>query len=311
MKNEFKLQDQFENELHVYMWKPQAKADLLGVVQIIHGKNEHMGRYEDFAKYLNTLGLLVIGHDQLGHGKTCLEATNTHFNDEAGVHHVASGVDCIREYIEEKYPRVPILMFAHSMGSFIGRYALLKHPTRYDMACFSGTGWVNPINLRYALFATSVVKLFKGPQYVSKYITNLLDKAPKSMMKNGIINRREDWISSDKEIVQAVMADEMCNRPFTVSAQRDLMKFIKDTQNMDKIKDGASSTAILFISGELDAMGEYGYTVQRLNRIYRNAGYSNVKFSVVNGSRHEIINEKGREATYKMIGDWYLNRIQK
>jgi len=311
MKKEFKLQDQFENELHVYMWKPKATVDLIGVVQIIHGKNEHMGRYKDFAEYLNTLGLLVIGHDQLGHGKTALEAKVTHFSDESGVHHVASGVDRIREYIEEKYPRVPILMFAHSLGSFIGRYALLKHPTRYDMACFSGTGWVKSISISYAIFAASIIKLFKGPQYVSKYMTNLLDKAPKSMMKNGIINRREDWISSDRYIVKEVMADEMCNRPFTVVAQRDMMKFIKDTQNMDKIKDGASSTAILFISGELDAMGEYGYTVQRLNRIYRNAGYSNVKFSVVNGSRHEIINEKGREATYKMIGDWYLNRIQK
>ena len=91
MKKEFKLQDQFENELHVYMWKPKATVDLIGVVQIIHGKNEHMGRYKDFAEYLNTLGLLVIGHDQLGHGKTALEAKVTHFSDESGVHHVASG----------------------------------------------------------------------------------------------------------------------------------------------------------------------------------------------------------------------------
>ena len=167
------------------------------------------------------------------------------------------------------------------------------------------------VAMAFAIFTANVIKLFRGPKHISKYMTNLLDKAPKSMVKNGIINNREDWITSDKEIVREVNADEMCNYPFTVTAQRDMMKFIKDTQNMDKIKEGASSTAILFISGELDAMGEYGYTVQRLNRIYRNAGYSNVKFTVINGSRHEIINEKDRKTTYKTISDWILNRIQK
>lgn len=310
MEKEFKLQDRFENELNVLMWKPKGKVSPVGVVQIIHGKSEHMGRYKEFATYLNGLGLLVIGHDQLGHGKTSKDETLSHFDDASGMPHLASGVDKVREYIEEKYPRCPIVMFAHSMGSFIGRYALLKHPTRYDMACFSGTGWVSPISVSYGIFVANLMKLFRGPKHISKYLTNLLDKAPKSMIKNGIINRRDDWISSDREKVKEFMADELCHRPFTITAQRDILKFIKATQNMDQIKDGASSTAILFISGELDAMGEYGFTVQRLYKIYRNAGYSNVKSTVVNGSRHEIINEKDREATYETIGNWILNGVK-
>ena len=293
------------------MWKPKGKEAPLGVVQILHGKCEHVGRYKEFAEYLNSLNLVVIGHDHLGHGKTAPDdSAISHFADESGVHHVVAGVDRVREYIEEKYPKVPIIMFAHSMGSFIGRYALLKHPTRYDMACFSGTGWVSPISISYGLFMSRLIKLFKGPQHVSKFMTNLMDKAPRSMMKNGIINRRDDWISSDREKVKEVMSDPLCNRPFTVTSQKDVLKFIKAVQNIDMIKDGASSTAILFISGELDAMGEYGYTVQRLHKIYRSAGYSNVKFTVVNGSRHEIINERDRQKTYQTIGDWILNRIK-
>lgn len=309
MEKEFKLKDQFENELNVYMWKPKDKKVPIGIVQIIHGKGEHMGRYSDFAEYLNTRGLLVIGHDQLGHGKTGLDENISHFGDESGVHQILSGVDRIREYIEEKYSRIPIIMFSHSMGSFIGRYALLKHPTRYDMACFSGTGWVSPLSVSYGIFMASLIKLFRGPKHISSYMTNLMDKAPRSMMKNGIINRREDWITSDREKVKEVMNDPLCNRECTIATQRDILKLIKVTQNSDKIKEGASSTAILFISGELDAMGEYGYTVQRLHRNYRNAGYSNVKFTVINGSRHEILNEKDRKNTYATIGDWILNRV--
>jgi alpha-beta hydrolase superfamily lysophospholipase len=312
MEKEFRLKDKFENDLNVKIWTPKGieKTKATAVVQVIHGKGEHVGRYKEFAEYLNTIGIVVIGNDLLGHGKTS-DKDYSHFGDKDGIEQLSAGVDAVREYIEEKCPKVPIVMFAHSMGSFIGRYNLMAHPTSYYMACFSGTGWIPVHKLYYALFVTNIVKLFKGPLHISKVVTELLDSAPKSMMKNGLINRRQDWISSDKEKVKEINCDELCNRPFTVAAQRDVLQFIKKVQNKDAIKEGASSTATLFISGEYDAMGEYGFTVQRLYKLYQNAGYSNVRFSVVNGSRHEIINERDRQSTYKTIGDWILEYIKK
>lgn len=42
-----------------------------GIVQIIHGMVEHMGRYDHFARFLNTRGFAVCGEDHMGHGGVC------------------------------------------------------------------------------------------------------------------------------------------------------------------------------------------------------------------------------------------------
>lgn len=49
-----------------YLWQPQG--EIRGVVQIVHGIAEHMGRYDHFARYLNAHGYVVCGEDHLGHG---------------------------------------------------------------------------------------------------------------------------------------------------------------------------------------------------------------------------------------------------
>ena len=53
-------------------WLPDG-AELQTVklwVQLVHGMNEHMGRYGEFASFLAEHGIAVIGHDCLGHGST-------------------------------------------------------------------------------------------------------------------------------------------------------------------------------------------------------------------------------------------------
>ena len=109
MEKEFKLVDPFENELHTYLWTPGDDKPK-GVVQIIHGASEHMGRYKRFAKYLNSLGFIVIGNDHLGHGKTAIESEYVYFADSIGFHKVYEGVKTIRDYIEEHYPTLPVII---------------------------------------------------------------------------------------------------------------------------------------------------------------------------------------------------------
>ena len=41
-----------------------------GIVQIIHGMCEHIGRYHEFMQYLAEHGFVVCGHDQIGHGRS-------------------------------------------------------------------------------------------------------------------------------------------------------------------------------------------------------------------------------------------------
>ena len=43
------------------------------VLQISHGIAEHIGRYEDFMLFLAENGIVSVGDDHLGHGKTYLD----------------------------------------------------------------------------------------------------------------------------------------------------------------------------------------------------------------------------------------------
>ena len=304
MAQEFKILDPYDNELHTYLWKPKGRKKPVGVVQLLHGAGEHIGRYDHFAQYLVSLGLIVIGNDHLGHGKTADTNEYVHFGDELGFHRVYGGVQIVRDYIEENFPGLPVIMIAHSMGSFIGRYAILHDYKRYDLACFTGTGWFNPLSIRTGLITSNALIKAKGAAHVSDAFTKFTDQAVKSMMKNGLINKRIEWLTHDRAIQDQFIRDEMCGKPFTVSAQRDVFEFMKAIQDKKRIKESASSTAIYFISGEYDGLGDYGIAAKKMHKMYLDCGYSNVTYSVINGARHEVLNELDREETYQRIGNW-------
>lgn len=309
MLKEFTILDPYDNELHTSLWTIGRKKPK-GVVQIIHGASEHVGRYSHFAEYLNSLGYIVIGNDHLGHGKTANNPEMVHFADEMGFHKVYGGVQVVRDYIEENYPDLPVIMFAHSMGSFIGRYAILYDWKRYNLACFSGTGWVSGFSLNAGILLANLIKRFKGPRHIAESFTNMfMNGAQKSMIRNGLINKNIEWLTHDREIQDEFLKNPLSGAPFTIGTQRDVMQFIKEIQDKNRIKASASSTAIYFISGEYDGLGDYGNAPKKLHKLYLDCGYSNVKYSVINGARHEIINELDRENTYKMISDWIEQNI--
>lgn len=58
-----------KTQLHGMLWEPEGVA-VRAVLQICHGVAEHIARYDGFARALNEQGIVVAGHDHLGHGKS-------------------------------------------------------------------------------------------------------------------------------------------------------------------------------------------------------------------------------------------------
>jgi alpha-beta hydrolase superfamily lysophospholipase len=289
----------------VYLWKSSRKT-IKGIVQIVHGASEYCHRYDHFAEFLNKNGYHVIGNDHLGHGKTAgKEVDAIYFDESIGFHKVYEGVKRVRDYITEEFDGLPVIMFAHSMGSFIGRYAIIHDYKRYDMALFSGTGYFNPVTTFFGTVIANLIVRFKGEKYVSEWFNNnIMDRHIKRLMRTGLIHKRIEWISQDRKIQSAFLEDEYCGKPFTIGAQRDILKFIPEIQNKKLIKESASSTAIYFMCGDMDPLGKFGEAVKGLYEVYLNCGYSNVKFTILNNTRHEIINSTERDNHYQSIVRW-------
>ena len=199
MKKEFKLVDPYEHEIHTYLWETTAVKPK-GVVQIIHGAGEYMERYNEFAEHLNTEGYHVIGNDHLGHGKTSANLEYVYFESTIGFHQLYEGVKTVRDYIDENYEKTPVIMFAHSMGSFLGRYAILHDHKRYDQAIFSGTGLVSSFGITMGTLIAKIIAKIKGDTYISEFFNHkVLDSHIRSMKKNGIINNRIEWLSDQRD----------------------------------------------------------------------------------------------------------------
>ncbi|KAM7250207.1 hypothetical protein ACFE04_022090 [Oxalis oulophora] len=85
-----------------------------GVVVLMHGLNEHSGRYSEFAKQLNANGFKVYGMDWIGHGGS----DGLH----AYVHSLDDPVRDLKSYLEKvmaENPGLPYFCFGHSTGAAI------------------------------------------------------------------------------------------------------------------------------------------------------------------------------------------------
>ena len=61
-----------ETQIHAVKWTPDAE-NVVAIVQLVHGMAENVERYEAFAEFLTARGIVVVGNDHLGHGKSISE----------------------------------------------------------------------------------------------------------------------------------------------------------------------------------------------------------------------------------------------
>src|SRR5688500_18322460 len=98
-----------------------------GVVLLSHGAAEHSGRYDRFARALNVAGFAAAALDHRGHGATGV-VTGPGITGAGGGEALVDDLHELRAAATEAYGAdVPMLLFAHSMGSLIGLAYLVRH----------------------------------------------------------------------------------------------------------------------------------------------------------------------------------------
>ena len=124
-----------KTELAAYKLVPEQPR---AMVQISHGMKEYFLRYEGFADYLAQNGFLVFGHDHLGHGNTAKSSDDLGFTVSADA--LAEDVHKLSLAMKKEHPTLPLILFGHSMGSFIVREVLARYGNDYSAAIICGTG---------------------------------------------------------------------------------------------------------------------------------------------------------------------------
>ncbi|XP_073055337.1 uncharacterized protein [Primulina eburnea] len=102
-----------QNALFCRSWFP-ASGDLRGILIIIHGLNEHSGRYAYFAKQLVSCNFGVYAMDWMGHG-----GSDGLHGYVPSLDHVVADTGAFLEKIKLENPGVPCFLFGHSTGGAV------------------------------------------------------------------------------------------------------------------------------------------------------------------------------------------------
>lgn len=296
-----------ENKIHAMKWIPESKTPIC-ILQIIHGMAEYIERYDEFAENMAQKGILVVGEDHLGHGKSVGEnGTYGYFCERDAATVVVRDSHRLKKMIQEQYPGVPYIILGHSMGSFILRNYLCRYGTGIQAAVIVGTGMQPKAVLAAGKAVAAVQKLFKD----SKYPSSLLNAIAFGGYNKRIKGNRTvmDWLTKDEKIVDAYIQDPLCGFTFTVNGFQTIFELVSRLYKSDNLEKIPKELPILFMSGADDPVGDYGKGVNKACRSLVDAGMKRVQMKLYNDDRHEILNETDRTKIYEDIYIWILSVI--
>lgn len=296
-----------QHQLYVKYWLPNAKP--VAVIQLIHGMQEHIDRYHDFAIFLANQGFLVVGHDHLGHGKTAETKDELgFFAEKNGAVFVVKDVLQVREETLRRAPDLPYFMLGHSMGSLILRNYLSQYPEKeLTGAIIMGSAFESPLKMTAALQVTSVLSPFRNTKWASRFLDTMVFAGH---------NRRfsphrttKDWLSSDTQQVDSYLQNEYTQFLFTPQAFTDLFHLAKQASAPTSLNKISASLPLLVISGEEDPVGGYGKQIKKLAASLKKAGEQDITLSLIAQGRHEILNEKNRGYVFQVILQWVQEKM--
>lgn len=290
-----------KNQLHVIVWEPNG--DIKAMMQISHGMIEYVERYDAFAEFFNEKGILVIGNDHLGHGKTAKDDNDLGYFGEGRSKTVVDDLYEVTKFAKKTYGgELPYFLFGHSMGSFMARRYLMTYGEELTGAIICGTGFTPGIILTMGDICANVIKLFKGERYRSKLLKKM---AFGSYNKRITAARTEnDWLSRNAENVEKYNRDKYCTFLFTVNGYQTLFDVLKYIQKAENIRKIPKKLPLYFIAGKEDPVGNYGEGVLKIAEQYKENDIKNIQTKLYENDRHEIINETDKDIVFNDIFQW-------
>lgn len=291
-----------QHQIFARQWLPES-GQPRAVVQLVHGVSEYIDRYTPVARFLTQHGFAVVGSDHLGHGRTAQGPEEYgFFRERDGWHTVAGDVRRLRMLTGQKHPDLPYFILGHSMGSFLTRTYLIDWPGTVTGAILSGTGQEPPALVSLGWHMANTVCKTSGPRSHNKLVERL---SFGSYNKQFSPNRtRADWISRDEAVVDAYIADPLCDFLPSAGMFRDMMEGLQYISRGGNLKKMDPKTPVLFISGDRDPVGQNGKGVEKVAGFFRQAGTEDVTVKLYPEGRHEIMNELNRAEVFGDILSW-------
>jgi len=271
MKQQEGYFSEIDHSIFYQFWLPENPPH--AVLLIVHGVNEHSGRYEHLAAYFTEKGYAVYGLDLVGHGKS--SGTRSFAKD------FSSFINPILTYlkmIKDWQPGLPVYLVGHSMGGLIGANFLIDHQDQVQGAVLSGS-------------------LTLIPDYVSDFTIKIGKLLSSVLPKMRLLALDSDGISRDKAVVQAYKDDPLVYNGKMTARISNVMN-----DGIARIAaDGSKiNLPVLLLHGSEDSLCDPDCSIYLHNLISSN----NNQLIIYDGFFHEVYNEPEQRTVFNDVLNW-------
>lgn len=293
-------------QLFYTLYSPEPE-NIRATILVIHGMQEHSGRYNELAHYLVKQGFVVLTYDHIGHGKTAATENDLGFFQlHQPDRQLVNDAENMADYVEKLYPTVPHFVLGHSMGSFVARCLLQQAGARFHGAVLVGTGGKTKV-APLARFIFTVLNTI-CPRRRTFFNTVFIQMNNKRFRKEPNCDGT-NWLSLNKANRVAFQQDSLCGVPFTINGFYTLLSLnVKATQR-DWAKRISKDLPFLFLSGAEDPIGDFGEGVWQTEEQLEADGFKDVSSQVYFVMRHEILQEEIKLKVFQYIEEWISEHL--
>jgi len=251
-------------------WLPDGPAR--GTVVLVHGINEHGGRYAHVAAHLVGHGWLAVAPDHRGHGLSGgRRAAVEHFGDWV------LDLDTYVRMVLTDAPR-PLFLLGHSLGGLIALVSALRNPDGKHGLILS-----SPSVMPAVTPGTGVERVAR---LLSRWVPNL-----------PLIRLRLDAVSRDPVVVAAYRDDPLVHHGrVRVRTATEVLAAIAEVRR----DIGTLRMPLLSLQGTRDLLVDPAAAAW----VDRHAGSPDHALIVYDGLYHEVLNEPERGAVLNDITAW-------
>lgn len=302
----FQYTDYAGIQIFVYKWEPEAAVSPKGVVQILHGMAEHAARYTYFAEKLTEAGYIVYADDHRGHGKSALDLDHAGQLGPDGWKGTLKSIRELSEQIKQNHPNLPLFLFGHSWGSYLGQNYIEEWGSDLKGVILSGTNGEQPM-LNILIVVGSIIAAFAGKNSDGKILHNLAIKPLNKPFEPA--ESPNAWLSRDPNVAKAYDEDPLCGYMMPYSYFLELAKGLK---NVWKAKNEAKipkDLPIYMFTGAEDPTNLNGKGMEALFERYKQLGIQDLSKKSYEGARHETLNETNKDEVIQDTIKWLENHL--
>lgn len=187
------------------------------------------------------------------------------------------------------------------MGTLVARGYLKKYDDKINKMILSGPPTENSMAL-LGLMIAKFLNIFYKKNVPNKLLNNLTFG---NYSKD--VNKKNEWICLNEDIVEAYNKDELCGYIFTTNGFINLYKLMINAFKKNNWNMKNKNLPIYIIAGRNDKVIQNEEKFTKLSKFITERGYKNVQSKLYNDMKHEILNEKNNKIVYKDILDFIEN----